>query len=381
MSTLITPFNPQASTSGIIQTNGVNANEQLMLYNDSPVGLRLTFPDGSTDILPPGWNKDFILKSVAMSKVTWVQYNSIVATGYPASQVYGTIYEPDEHVASINASMQRGFTLTGGSASLSSSVGNIVNDGNPSGTFIIEVTVSGAPGSSIVLKSDGTITLAELIANVVTPFLQSFPGTATILKLGESGKTVEVVGTLTVDSTILANGGVNTNTIRDDVNGNVAADLSAGTGDINFKQQVIIENQKNVLGKDTGGTARIILFIGAGSDTILRACGVGSQILLQTQDGTNQGTVNANGFTIPKANSHGFTWFNGNFIPEISFFTGTGSGTYNHGWNGSGETGVPFWIAPIVTVAGSATQGYDSVTSTQVHVTLGAALAFKAFAV
>lgn len=268
-----------------------------------------------------------------------------------------------------------------------STVTDLINDGNVTGHQFLESTVSGAPGSTWSFINDGNGSfIGVLIANVVHKLIQ-MANSGNELKLGEAGNATEILGQLLVDQlatfagNILANGGINTNTIRDDVNGNVAADLSNGTGDVNFKQAIIIENQKNVLGKDTGGTARIILFTGSGSDTILRACGVGSQILFQTQDGVNQGTVNANGFTIPKANSHGFTWFNGNFIPEISFFTGTGSGTYNHGWNGSGESGVPFWIAPIVDQSGSATQGYDSVTSTQCHVTLGAALAFKAFAV
>src|SRR5712691_3555920 len=108
-----TSFIPSNSnSSGTIDTHGANTNEQLVIYNDSVFGLQLTFPDTSVDILPPGWGKDFIVKSVPMGKVTWTIINQVQATNYPLIEVYGTLYEPDEHRPSIDTSMQRGIAVT-----------------------------------------------------------------------------------------------------------------------------------------------------------------------------------------------------------------------------------------------------------------------------
>lgn len=68
-----------------------------------------------------------------------------------------------------------------------------------------------------------------------------------------------------------------------------------------------------------------------------------------------------------------FKFRNGNTTQAWGNFTGTGSGTYNHGFGSA-----PFAVIPIVDVLGSATQGYDTITSTQVHITLGASLGFRA---
>ncbi len=109
----INSFNPSiVAASGIIETNGINKNEQLVLYNDSFFGLLLTFADGGQDVLPPGWAKDWILETMAMGQVQWKVFNQLVGTNYPIIQVYGAIYEAGEHTARINTSMKRGPAVT-----------------------------------------------------------------------------------------------------------------------------------------------------------------------------------------------------------------------------------------------------------------------------
>src|SRR6266704_123364 len=109
----IQSFAPSANvTSGTIETNGINKNEQLVLYNDSVFGLQLSFVDGSQDVIPPGWAKDWILENEAMGKVQWKVLNQLVGTNYPIIQVYGAIYEPGEHTARVNTSMERGPAVT-----------------------------------------------------------------------------------------------------------------------------------------------------------------------------------------------------------------------------------------------------------------------------
>lgn len=56
----------------------------------------------------------------------------------------------------------------------------------------------------------------------------------------------------------------------------------------------------------------------------------------------------------------------------FSRFTGAASGTYNHGL---GST--PSWCGPMQSVIGSQTMGFDSATSTQVHITSGSGNTFS----
>lgn len=71
-----------------------------------------------------------------------------------------------------------------------------------------------------------------------------------------------------------------------------------------------------------------------------------------------------------KLNGHG------GFMQAWSRFTGAATGTYSHGL---GTT--PNHVMPMASVSGSQTMGYDSATSTQVHITSFAGLSFSALAV
>lgn len=94
--------------------------------------------------------------------------------------------------------------------------------------------------------------------------------------------------------------------------------------------------------------------------------GVSKLVGLFGYDGTNNNlsiTLNTDGS------------FTGQFgIPQGGFgrFTGAASGTYNHGYGAT-----PSWFGPMQSVIGSQTMGYDTVTSTQVHITSGSANSFS----
>lgn len=166
---LITQFDPSTNTSGTIDTKGVNANEQLMLYNDSIFGLQLLFPDGSIDIIPAQWNKDFIIDSVPMDKVTWSIYNQLNLGGTlpPISEVYGTIYEPGEHVARVNASMQRNVVagIPQGVNIVSGTATAVQNDGKTVNTQFIESTVAAEGTSAVTVTNNGIMTLGNASHN------------------------------------------------------------------------------------------------------------------------------------------------------------------------------------------------------------------------
>lgn len=190
-----------------------------------------------------------------------------------------------------------------------STVTTLVNDGNALGTQIIESTPSGAPGSTISVLNDGTVTIKGDVGGVLTALLSLLPGAAggaSSVILGDAARTVEMLGkalvdgvlqvngdvtlagagtglsvtnnetiggtlgvtgtsTFTGDATfngagnsitatnnIVANGGENINTIRDNVNGNVAIDLSNGDGTVALPQ-VLRENAAAVFTHNGSG--------------------------------------------------------------------------------------------------------------------------------
>lgn len=77
-------------------------------------------------------------------------------------------------------------------------------------------------------------------------------------------------GTLTVSGisnftgVINANGGLNTNTLRDDTNGNTALDLSAGTGDVTMPKSLTVQTRLNLA---LGSLSKISFFSGTANAT------------------------------------------------------------------------------------------------------------------
>jgi hypothetical protein len=145
-----------------------------------------------------------------------------------------------------------------------------------------------------------------------------------------------------------------------------------------------MNNNTAIKSKDSGGTARNMLSMDATNKTHVGSGAVGAEVRFDDSAGTQMGWFNSGGggnvngtFKSPTL---GLTiGGGGNFaglagtLSRFTFFTGSGSGTYSHS---QGVT--PQWVAAIANVAGSFTQGFDSGTSTQVHITCGAALAFTA---
>lgn len=279
-----------------------------------------------------------------------------------------------------------------------STVTDLINDGNPSGHQFEESTVSGAPGSTWSFTNDGNNSfIAVLISNVVHKLIQIF-NSGNELRLGEAGNATEILGQLIIDQVLtsagnhIAAGGMNINTIRDNVTGVDQIDLATAGVTINNKVTLsgaVAADAAGPINFTSGGTSNaitrggseIIAYNAVNGDTEIKGTASGGRVLLSTSDGfTAQVQAGASGgIAINTANTHGYQWFNGGFIPEISVFTGAATGTYNHGFNGAGESLTPFDIIPMCNISGSQTMGFDSTTTTQVHITSGAGLSFKAF--
>lgn len=165
----------------------------------------------------------------------------------------------------------------------------------------------------------------------------------------------QINGTLTVTGTSsLDNGAITTD----------------GAGTLTTTGAVTLANAKSYQIKNATGTVKGVLGIDVSNNVNVYAADA-NIIYFRDNGGAQMAHVN----TVEFGLNHALKLAGGATLTNFSTFGGTGSGTYNHN-NGA----APAYIAPIVNVAGSATQGYDTVTSTQCHVTLGASLGFNAFA-
>lgn len=290
-------------------------------------------------------------------------------------------------------------TALGGSNSLQ-------NDNNAQGTQFVEATESGAPSSNVSMDNSGNFTVKQWVGGVLTTLFQVARNAATCMLLGATGKTVETVGSHKVDQTLTVVGtsSLDNGAIVTDGSGNiqfngklgkgaagnildiitVATELRVGAtgGDIRFDSPAgtevgrltnagIFKPHGNAIQATTGSN---IVDGTGGTDTYINPVNGSTGLVRFATNATERGQFSLGNFIL--LNSTGITWATGDTILATHFFTGSTTGTYSHGAGGS-----PAWVAPVCSVAGSQTQGYDTITSTQVHITSGSGLAFKALCI
>lgn len=253
-----------------------------------------------------------------------------------------------------------------------STVTDLINDGNISGHQFLESTVSGAPGSTWSFTNDGNASfIGVLVANIVDKLIQ-ISNVDPLLAIGIAGHLTEVLGSLTIDQVLtitgnmIANGGMNINTIRDNVAGNVQVTLAAAgitianiltlTSNLNLNGGSIFDSQGNgvIAVTDTGGVTQ---------NTRLQSTSV---INFQVPGGTSIAHIDSTGFHL---DAGAVAFLSGSFA-HVQRFTGTGNGTV--------ATGVtnPFSIVnDACTVSGSSQTIGMTIASSSV-VTTGAALAW-----
>lgn len=166
---IITPFDPSASVSGTIAVALVNRCAVIYLINESSIGIKLTFADGSTGVVPPWFARAFQL-AVPNAPIEWSQLYTLGSTGAPVSIVQGEGYEPNEvewaqlAQGPLNRQVNVGNTVTttGGGGGVTTA-DFLQNDGNAFATQIIEATPLGDTTSAVSLTNDGTLILGNNI--------------------------------------------------------------------------------------------------------------------------------------------------------------------------------------------------------------------------
>lgn len=182
---MIQSFDPSAAASGTFKHQVANPCGGVYLFNESNEWLQLTLPDGGKVGLPAWWARFYHLQDV-QGPVLWQVLDSIATVASPLSKVYGESYERNEIVG-------RGFydgpiprnPYIANSVSSTVSTNQVVNDGNPAVSTVIEATQSGnTGGSNLFAGNDGSFYNAQWVSGVYTKLLELAPGANPILKFG-----------------------------------------------------------------------------------------------------------------------------------------------------------------------------------------------------
>lgn len=215
--------------------------KSIIIGNESGLTCTITLEGGNVQktlypstldwfAVKPGFTGTILISPTALLNNT---------TSWPASSlIFDAIGADDPEEASMyplplvrNTNVGNTVSTTGGSTT------SVTNDNQPltPQNQFIEATPTGAPGSTVVIATDGTMTIKGDVAGVLTTLLQLIPGAAagaSSVKLADSTRQTEVLGTLLVDkASSLDNGKITT----DGVNGNLTVGGTlTSTGDATF---------------------------------------------------------------------------------------------------------------------------------------------------
>jgi hypothetical protein len=313
-------FDPSTSTSDAFTVPQSSANGKMVVYNESNISLQFSFQSGATAYVP-AWTALLFHGPFGSVNVSWEHQTILTGAGNaPLSQVVVETYACNEPVPGTYPAPLVRQTNIGNSVPLSTSATSISNDGNSANTSVVEATVSGDSGSAVSITNNGVVAIGTT-AN---------KGSITL-----KGTLSTDNGSLTTDGTGILSavafeptGAASKPKISGDSSGNINIDVPNGTR--------IVQVNSGGLDLTTSGTFDI-----------------------------TAGEMHA---------TNGFKFSNSQTMSKISTFSGAGSGTYNHNLGGT-----PAIVLPMCNVSGSQTMGYDSANSTQVHITSGGGLSFKAF--
>lgn len=405
---VVTIFDPSITSSDSFSVPQSSANGKMVVYNESNISLQFTFQNGYSAYVP-AWMAVLFHGPFGNVNVTWEQQTILTGAGQaPLTQVVVEVYDCHEPIPGTYPAALVRQTNIGNSVPVSTSTSNIVNDGNASGTQVIEATVSGDASSAVVLTNNAAVTLGNathnaavtLTGNITQTGNQSITGNVTVagttsMTLG-TGHTVLATGggaqTHFDDAKIYTDGnGTLVVTQNLDVNGttnlaglSITGNIATSAGNLSVHGTSSLDN--GAITTDGSGNLSAASFepTTTGTKPKISADGSGN-INFDVPAGTRIAQVNAGGLDLTTSGTYDITcgqvhvtndfkFNNGQTMSKISTFSGTTTGTYNHNLGGT-----PAIVLPMQNVVGSQTMGYDSLTSTQVHITSAAGASFKAF--
>lgn len=355
-----------------------------MVYNDSPVGIVITWGLSKKRIIA-GWADvvDFCTNPAIGNDVQWSQDMTLGNAGQASiSIVQIDGYTPDEVISTVYpVAIPRTFNL-GNTVPINTSSNSVVNDGNAAPTVFIESTPLGQGASSISQANDGSGTWQILSANVLRKIFNFVRGNT------GSGKAVLTIGDAGDPSILTVHGNCDTATTATTATsatsassvpatGVTAGALAAGvtspnympfsggtfTNDVTFNQFATAKFDTTAIFDQAQSGSPAALLQLQSSDQSPNA----RWTINQNTDGSLVLTDNTDGHTFLHARTAGGVSFEG-----IGFMNGNGAGTFSHGF-----AQTPTWVGITMVVTNSTmTVGVDGIGSTTVHVNVGLAGAF-----
>lgn len=337
---------PQANSSrptigeGEAQDSGLtNACGTLYFLNKSNVGVNLLFDDGSYSILPPWFARVYVLKNKTSNRVEMSQAYVLQTQSNPISQLYWEAYQQGEDTTGLyNGPLPFQMSIGNNTVTIAQLLQNLSS--NPA---LIEILQAN-------MEVGGQPYAAQIGNNGSAFFGETGPLETRFLKWDNSGF-LQI--------------------FRNSVSGDVPVLFwkDANTGKI---WQLFVKQADGSLYWQEQGNGAIGLHLFPNGSISSDAGNVST-------DGSGNATVKslkANG-NISLVNGAGgvFVGQTGSGLQAFSKFTGTTTGTYSHGL---GIT--PTHVDPEQHAVGSSSFGWDSETSTQVHITNFNGAAFSAMA-
>lgn len=234
----------------------------------------------------------------------------------------------------------------------SNAVSNTLTNESSPPTPVLIIDIGNTTVQQLIkIFNDGTFIWQVLVSGISHTLMQG-KTTPNFLTLGQVGDVVQIIDQFRVSGSA----------------------VFAGNIDVTPGNNVILANGKFIQWKDTGGTIRNAIELDGSNNLGLFAASssVLGRIYFGDKNGNPIAHMDSSGITIEEG---AYSFLTGS-ISRVSIFTGVGTGTYNHGLGAT-----PDFVIPVCTAVGSQTMGYDSVTSTQVHITCGSGLSFAAFAI
>lgn len=344
----------------------------IRLYNESGCGLLLRFASGGVgERIPAGAWPTLEIPAGCLSLSYTVEY---VLTGAPVSLLLPIVYQPGETVPETpvlgNSPIGIGGTVN------TSSVNEVINDGNAAPTHVLEATPSGAGSSQAIINNDGSATLGGghvtidntgkiAGANIDASEIQTgtFPAGATVpaanIAAGSLGVGVAAAATALQAGALPAG---------------VTIPSSQVTGSIPVTQQIDATHAASLtvpqIETATAGAGIGIDNATAGVVDIYPTCPAGVAETLRLYAQSPAGTLVEGPHLILDTKAYHLPGqlmdAHGNDYPVATTFLGTGSGTVSHFLGGG--TAPRFVGITTTEVNSTETVGADSIGTTTVHV-------------
>jgi hypothetical protein len=288
-----------------------------------------------------------------------------------------TYFGPGEAVPAMTVLGNSPVGVGGTVNTTSSGANTVINTTSTPGTTWLNIQPSDAAGNTFLADNSGNLIVKSDNAGTLKTLLQLIAGASPQVLLAAAGILTTILDGLTVQGNLIVGG---SSTLD---NGDITTD---GTGNffVNGTMSVNGTSSLDTAKITTDGNGNITNFGGNlmlnGSNPILSVsagntrvqCASGGTINFQVPGGTTVAFINSTGLKI----NTGKLNLVGGSISRTASFSGSASGTYTHGMGA-----VPNIIIVQTGAVGSQTTGYDTATTTQTHVTLGAALAFQALCI